>query len=98
MGSDEHYPEKAPAHSVNDFWIDPTSVSNANSLQFVLAPGYVTVMETTPKAVAYPGAKPPSFAKQHHPKWSSAIRPLILSRHRQVPPVGRQVGRDPLTS
>lgn len=31
MGSDQHYPEEAPAHpaAVNDFWIDRFPVTNA---------------------------------------------------------------------
>lgn len=52
MGSDRHYPEEAPAHSVtvDGFWIDRTPVTNTDFLQFVRATGYVTFAETAPKA------------------------------------------------
>jgi formylglycine-generating enzyme required for sulfatase activity len=60
MGSDRHYPEEAPAHSVSvdEFWIDETPVTNAQFRQFVQATGYVTYAEKTPKAEDYPGALP----------------------------------------
>ena len=37
MGSDEHYPEEAPAHSVavDGFWIEPSPVTNARFAAFV---------------------------------------------------------------
>ena len=37
MGSDSHYPEEAPAHSVrvNGFWIDRFAVTNAAFKRFV---------------------------------------------------------------
>ena len=37
MGSDQHYPEEAPAHrvTVNGFWIDRTPVTNRQFKQFV---------------------------------------------------------------
>ena len=60
MGSDQHYPEEAPAHSVavDGFWIDRTPVTNADFLKFVRATGYVTFAEIRPKAADYPGALP----------------------------------------
>src|SRR5215212_352028 len=60
MGSDDHYPEEAPAHavSVSGFWIDRTAVTNAAFRRFVNATGYVTVAERTPDAALYPGAVP----------------------------------------
>jgi formylglycine-generating enzyme required for sulfatase activity len=60
MGSDEHYPEEAPAHavSVSGFWIDRTQVTNAAFRRFVKATGYVTLAERTPDAALYPGAQP----------------------------------------
>lgn len=44
MGSDHHYPEEAPTHSVrvDGFWIDPTAVTNAQYRRFVDATGDVT--------------------------------------------------------
>ena len=37
MGSDDHYPEEAPAHrvTVDGFWIDRTPVTNRQFKQFV---------------------------------------------------------------
>jgi len=60
MGSDRHYPEEAPAHSVTvgGFWIDPTPVTNAQFRAFVQATGYVTWAEIAPDPRDYPGAKP----------------------------------------
>jgi formylglycine-generating enzyme len=60
MGSDDHYPEEAPAHrvAVSGFWIDRTAVTNAAFRRFVKATGYVTVAERVPDAAQYPGALP----------------------------------------
>lgn len=60
MGSNEHYPEEAPAHpvTVSGFWIDRTQVTNAAFRRFVKATGYVTVAERVPDASQYPGALP----------------------------------------
>jgi predicted Na+-dependent transporter len=47
MGSDQHYPEEAPAHlvTVDPFWINPTPVTNAQCRAFVRATGRVTTAE-----------------------------------------------------
>jgi formylglycine-generating enzyme required for sulfatase activity len=60
MGSDRHYPEEAPAHTVNvdGFWIDRTPVTNREFLRFVNATNYVTFAERKPDAQDYPGALP----------------------------------------
>jgi formylglycine-generating enzyme required for sulfatase activity len=60
MGSNDYYPEEAPANrfAVDSFWIDSTAVTNADFRRFVAATGYVTVAERTPNADDYPGAKP----------------------------------------
>jgi formylglycine-generating enzyme required for sulfatase activity len=60
MGSNAHYPEEAPVHSVTveGFRIDRTPVTNADFLRFVRATGYLTFAEITPKAKDYPGALP----------------------------------------
>ena len=60
MGSDAHYPEEAPAHrvSVDDFWIDPRPVSNAEFRRFIEATGYRTFCEIAPDPAQYPGALP----------------------------------------
>jgi len=60
MGSDRHYPEEAPAHLVNvdGFWIDETTVTNAEFRRFVEATGHVTSAEQPARAEDYPGAKP----------------------------------------
>jgi formylglycine-generating enzyme required for sulfatase activity len=60
MGSNEHYPEEAPAHdvTVDGFWMDLTPVTNAEFERFVKATGHVTLAERPANAADYPGAKP----------------------------------------
>jgi sulfatase modifying factor 1 len=60
MGSNDHYPEEAPAHkvTVDGFWIDPYPVTNTEFSRFVEATGYVTFAERPPNPADYPGAKP----------------------------------------
>ena len=51
MGSDRHYPEEAPAHtvSVDGFWIDRAPVTNRQFRKFVNATDYVTFAQIAPK-------------------------------------------------
>lgn len=60
MGSNDHYPEEAPAHkvAVDGFWMDKYLVTNAQFQKFVKATGYVTVAERPANPDDYPGAKP----------------------------------------
>jgi sulfatase modifying factor 1 len=60
MGSDDHYPEEAPAHqvTVDGFWMDRHTVTNAEFARFVRKTGYLTVAEQAPDPADYPGAKP----------------------------------------
>jgi sulfatase modifying factor 1 len=60
MGSDNHYPEEAPAHRVRvgSFWIDSTPVTNREFRKFVNETGYVTFAEIKPDPRDYPGALP----------------------------------------
>ena len=60
MGSDDHYPEEAPAHevAVDGFWIDTTPVTNRQFREFVAATGHVTYAEIPPDPQDYPGALP----------------------------------------
>src|ERR1700704_2533535 len=60
MGSDDHYPEEAPAHlvTVDGFWIDRTPVTNRQFKQFVRATGHKTYAEIPPDPKDYPGALP----------------------------------------
>jgi len=64
MGSDRHYPEEAPQHSVEvgSFFIDPTPVTNRQFAEFVKATGYVTVAERPLNPADYPGAAPEMLA------------------------------------
>ena len=58
MGSDEHYPEEAPARrvAVDGFWIDRTPVTNEQFAAFVDETGYVTVAERPLDPADFPGA------------------------------------------
>jgi formylglycine-generating enzyme required for sulfatase activity len=58
MGSDDHYPEEAPAHQVrvDAFAISPTTVTNREFAAFVDATGYVTIAERPLDPADYPGA------------------------------------------
>jgi len=60
MGSNDHYAEEAPVHSVTveSFWIDKYTVTNEQFKSFVEATGYTTLAERPPNPVDYPGAKP----------------------------------------
>lgn len=60
MGSNDHYPEEAPAHpvAVSGFWMDRHAVTNMEFRQLVDATGYVTLAERPADAADYPGAKP----------------------------------------
>src|SRR5262245_50037329 len=64
MGSDRHYPEEAPAHSVkvDGFWVSPFTVTNAEFARFVDATKYVTLAERPANPADYPGAKPELLA------------------------------------
>lgn len=64
MGSDKHYPEEAPAHKVrvNGFWMDTSTVTNAEFVDFVAATGYVTAAERPVDPRKYLGAIPEMLA------------------------------------
>jgi formylglycine-generating enzyme required for sulfatase activity len=60
MGSNDHYPEEAPAHQVqiDGFWIDRAPVTNRQFQAFVKETSYVTIAERQPVADDYPDAQP----------------------------------------
>ncbi|HEU4712355.1 MAG TPA: formylglycine-generating enzyme family protein [Pyrinomonadaceae bacterium] len=60
MGSNDYYPEEAPAHevTVDGFWMDQYTVTNAQFSRFVEDTNYVTSAERCPNPADYPGAKP----------------------------------------
>ena len=64
MGSDRHYPEEAPAHSVrvDGFWMDRYAVTNRDFERFVRDTGYVTLAERPANPEQYPGAQPELLA------------------------------------
>ena len=64
VGSNDHYPEEAPAHSasVEGFWMDRAPVTNAQYQAFVKATGHVTVAERPADPAAYPDALPELLA------------------------------------
>jgi formylglycine-generating enzyme required for sulfatase activity len=61
MGSDDpNFPDAKPVHKVyvDGFWMDKTTVTNAQFAAFVKATGYVTVAERPVDPAQYPGAPP----------------------------------------
>jgi formylglycine-generating enzyme required for sulfatase activity len=60
MGSNDHYPEEAPAHqvTVDGFWMDQYTITNVLFSHFVEDTDYVTSAERSPNPEDYPGAKP----------------------------------------
>lgn len=58
MGSDGHYREEAPVHTVtvDGFWIDEAPVTNRRFSRFVVDTGYVTVAERPLDPNDFPGA------------------------------------------
>src|SRR5262245_50802084 len=60
MGSDQHYPEEAPARrvAVDGFWIDRFQVTNRQFTEFVNDTGYMTVAERPLDSADFPGAPP----------------------------------------
>jgi formylglycine-generating enzyme len=58
LGSDHHYPEEAPARTVevSGFWIQRRTVTNAEFAAFVEATGYMSVAERALDPADYPGA------------------------------------------
>ena len=58
MGSDDHYPEEAPVHTVtvDGFAMRETTVTNTDFAEFVEATGYITVAERPLDPADYPGA------------------------------------------
>jgi formylglycine-generating enzyme required for sulfatase activity len=60
MGSDDFYPEEAPAHrvTVDGFWMDEHPVTVAEFRRFVKATGHVTWAEQAPNPEDYPDADP----------------------------------------
>jgi formylglycine-generating enzyme len=59
-GSDQHYPEEGPTHqvTVDGFWMDQHTVTNADFQRFVEATDHVTVAERPLDPRDYPGALP----------------------------------------
>jgi len=64
MGSDAHYAEEAPSHTVTvgDVWVDRYQVTNADFATFVTATGYTTVAERELDPADFPGAPSENLA------------------------------------
>ncbi len=60
MGSEDHYPDEAPVRTVrvDGFWMDRTTVTNAEFGAFARETGYVTVAERPLDPADFPGADP----------------------------------------
>ena len=82
MGSNQHYPEEAPAHRVrvDGFWMDRYAVTNRDFERFVCATSYVTLAERPAKAEDYPGAAPELLAPSSI-LFKKADKPIGLSNH-----------------
>lgn len=82
MGSDNHYPEEAPAHQVrvNEFWIDTHAVTNTEFKRFVDATGYVTLAERPANPADYPGALPEMLVPSSV-MFRKAAGPVDLGNH-----------------
>ncbi|MGA7778039.1 MAG: formylglycine-generating enzyme family protein [Paraburkholderia sp.] len=82
MGSNDHYPEEAPAHraSVKGFWIDRYTVTNADFQRFVDATGHVSLAERPANPADYPGAKPEMLAPASV-TFAKAARRVSLKDH-----------------
>jgi formylglycine-generating enzyme required for sulfatase activity len=72
MGSNDHYREEAPVHTVTvgGFWIDQAPVTNRRFAQFVDEAGYVTVAERPLDPAEFPGApsRTSSLARSYSPE------------------------------
>ena len=83
MGSDTHYPDEGPAHSVtvDAFRIDRHAVTNADFAAFVAATGHVSFAERPLDPALYPGAQPelltPGSAVFHMPARRQQPRDLL---------------------
>jgi sulfatase modifying factor 1 len=64
IGSDDHYPEEAPARAVQveGLWVCRTTVTNAAYTAFTAATGYRTVAERPLNPADFPGAPPENLA------------------------------------
>ncbi len=60
LGTDRGMPDEGPARevTVSSFYLDTHEVTNDQFAAFVVATGYVTVAERTPRAEDFPGAPP----------------------------------------
>jgi len=60
MGSDTHYPEEAPVHTVevDGFWMSRFAATNDEFARFVDERGYLTVAERPLDPADFPGAPP----------------------------------------
>lgn len=84
LGSDNHYPEEAPARPVDveGFWMMARAVTNTQFAEFVDATGYLTVAERPVNAADYPDAPPenlqPGSMVFHRTKGPVDLRHLNL--------------------
>src|SRR5262249_28883050 len=81
-GGPDSMRDARPLHqvSVDGFWMDATEVTNAQFERFVLATGYVTVAERTPRAEDFPTA-PPENLVAGSTVFSPTDGPVPLNNH-----------------
>jgi len=82
MGSNDHYPEEAPAHrvTVGGYWMDQHAVTNKEFRRFVDATGHVTLAERPANPDDYPGAKPEMLLPSSV-MFKKAAHPVDLTNH-----------------
>jgi formylglycine-generating enzyme len=81
MGSDDpRFPDALPVHKVHvdGFWMDKTTVTNAQFAVFVKTTGYVTLAERSLDSAQYPGA-PAEMLKPGAPVFTAPPGPVLLN-------------------
>jgi sulfatase modifying factor 1 len=83
MGSNEFYPEESPIHeaTVDGFWMDRHTVTNADFKRFVDATGHVTLAQRLPNPADYPGGLPELLASPGSVVFARPTQRVDLRNH-----------------